>query len=297
MAAQSVEGPLVVIVGPTASGKTDLAIRLAQQVDGEIICADSRTVYKGMDIGTAKPTLQEQAGVPHYGLDLVEPGERFTAADFQRYARQKMVDIWQRGKVVVMVGGTGLYVDSVIFDYEFGRDADLEHRAFLNSMSVEELQDYCKKNSIELPRNVRNKRHLIRTIELNGINHKHNSSIKNSTTVVGISTERDVLRQRIEVRTHKMFTQGVVEETVRLAKTYGWNSEAMTASIYRIIRRLQEGEIEEPEAVELFIRSDMRLAKRQMTWFKRNPFIYWSADREHLLAYCRNFTEQFKAEH
>jgi tRNA dimethylallyltransferase len=116
--------PLIVIVGPTASGKTSLAIDIAKQFGGEIICADSRTVYIGMDIGTAKPSRAEQAMVPHWALDLVEPGQRFTAADFKEYANKKIAEIRSRGNIPMIVGGTGLYVDGVIFDYKFGDDVE-----------------------------------------------------------------------------------------------------------------------------------------------------------------------------
>lgn len=111
--------PLVVVVGETASGKTALGVELAKKYNGEIICADSRTVYKGMDIGTAKPTVEERAGIPHHLIDVVEPDEKYQVVMFQRDANQAIADIYSRGKLPIMVGGTGLYVDSVIFDYDF----------------------------------------------------------------------------------------------------------------------------------------------------------------------------------
>ena len=131
--------PLVVVVGPTASGKSALAIELAEQFNGEIICADSRTVYKYMDIGTTKPSLEDRARVPHFGLDLVEPGERFTAADFQEYANEKITEIRQRGHIPFLVGGTGLYVDGVVFDYEF-LPADEALRAKLEKLTLRAAQ-------------------------------------------------------------------------------------------------------------------------------------------------------------
>ena len=111
--------PVIVIVGPTGSGKTGVSIEIAKEIGGEIISADSRAIYKGMDIGTAKPSLEEQDGVPHFGLDLVEPGERFTVADWKVYAEQKILEIRNRGNVPMVVGGTGLYVDSLVFGYHF----------------------------------------------------------------------------------------------------------------------------------------------------------------------------------
>lgn len=118
------EQPLVIIVGPTASGKTAVAIDIAKRYDGEIICADSRTIYKEMDIGTAKPSFEERKNVPHFGLDIVTPGERFTVADFKSYALEKISEIRSRGHIPVLVGGTGLYVDSILFDFDFSETAD-----------------------------------------------------------------------------------------------------------------------------------------------------------------------------
>ena len=117
--------PIIVIVGPTASGKTGVAIELAEKIGGEIICADSRTIYKSMDIGTAKPSIPEQKNIVHYGLDLVEPNERFTVYDWKKYAEQKIYEIRRLGKYPIIVGGTGLYVDALIYDYQF----DQKHKS------------------------------------------------------------------------------------------------------------------------------------------------------------------------
>ena len=145
--------PLVVIVGPTASGKTALAVRLASRYNGEIICADSRTVYKGMDIGTAKPTPEERALVPHWGLDLVEPGEGFSAADFKAYATATIAQIRARGAVPFLVGGTGLYVDGVVFDYQFGAAPDAAERASYMALTATQLQQLCRERGLALPAN------------------------------------------------------------------------------------------------------------------------------------------------
>ena len=111
--------PVIIILGPTGSGKTGISIKIAKTIDGEIISADSRAIYKGMDIGTAKPTVEEMDGVPHYGIDLVEPDERFTVADWKQYTETKIADIKARGKVPIITGGTGLYIDALIYDYHF----------------------------------------------------------------------------------------------------------------------------------------------------------------------------------
>ena len=201
MATRSLETlPLVVIAGPTASGKTALAIELAERFGGEIICADSRTVYKEMNIGTAKPTAVEQAVVPHWGLDLVRPDEKFTAADFKKYAEQKILEIRQRGHIPFLVGGTGLYVDAVVFDYSFGEEADPNRRAELENMSLEQLHNYCLENNIRLPENALNKRYVIRSIEQNGQSTSRNSEPISTSIIVGIATYREILRTRIAGR-------------------------------------------------------------------------------------------------
>lgn len=275
MAAVKKEQPLVVIVGPTASGKSSVAMEVARKHGGEIICADSRTVYKGMDIGTAKPSLKDQQEVPHFGLDLVEPGEVFTAADFQRYAKQKIGEIRARGSVPILVGGTGLYVDAVLFDYEFGQKASLKNRQFLYSMSLEELHDYSKEHNIPLPKNIYNKRYVIRAIEQGGVNNKRSDEPQPNTIIVGITTDKKLLRQRIESRAQALFSAGMIEEARQLAHQYGWESEAMTGNIYRLVKQYDDGELSDKQLFEKFVTADWRLAKRQLTWLRRNPFIHW----------------------
>lgn len=269
--------PLVVIVGPTASGKTSLAIRLAREFGGEIICADSRTVYRGMDVGTAKPTKKEQQLVPHWGIDLVEPGEPFSAAQFQKYAYEKIEEIRSRGRIPFMVGGTGLYVDAVIFRFEFGNKAEPGLRSSLNNMSLKDLQNYCKENNINITGNWLNKRHLIRAIELKGISVKRQSELIGNTIVVGITTKKDILRTRIYDRAEQIFSNSVVEEATLLGEKYGWNSEAMTGNIYPLIKQFIDGELSQDELVQKFAISDIRLAKRQLTWLRRNPHILWAS--------------------
>lgn len=267
--------PLIVIVGPTASGKTALAIDIAKRFDGEIICADSRTIYKGMDVGTAKPTPQERQGVAHWGLDLVEPGERFTAADFKQYAIEKIAEIRARGHLPIMVGGTGLYVDAVIFDYTFGTDVDAELRHSLEELSINELHDYCRKNNIKLPENSQNKRYVIRAIEQKSASVKRNQQPMSNTIIVGISTETNKLRDHINTRSEQMFHNGVVKEATLLGKKYGWDSEAMSANIYRLVHFYLLGEATLDEIKIKNTTKDWQLAKRQRTWLKRNPYIKW----------------------
>lgn len=266
---------LVVIVGPTASGKTRLAVELAHKFGGEIICADSRTVYRDMNIGTAKPTELERQTVPHWGLDLVDPNERFTAADFQRYAVEKIEEIRSRDRIPFLVGGTGLYVDGVLFDYQFGDDRDEVRRKKIESMSLEALYEYCKKFNIELPENNKNKRYVIRAIEQKAINNRRRETPIDNSIIVGIATESEELRTRIAQRNEQLLSDGVVEEAKMLGKKYGWKSEAMTGNIYRLARKYFDKEITTSELLANATTNDWRLAKRQLTWFRRNPFIHW----------------------
>lgn len=267
--------PLIVIVGPTASGKTALAVTIAKQYGGEIICADSRTVYRGMDIGTAKPTPEERSEVPHWGLDLVEPDQKFTVADFQKYAIAKIKDIRSRGKVPLLVGGTGLYVDAIVFDYRFGPAGNTSMRDRLEGLSLMELHAYCMRNAIPLPENRRNKRYVIRAIEQGNINNNRlNTPIKNCN-IVGISTNKEILQRRITERAEHLFRQGVIEEAKRLSNSYGWHHESMTGNIYPLCRQYVDGELTYEELKERFRVLDWRLAKRQLTWFRRNAYIHW----------------------
>lgn len=275
--ASGVELPLVVIVGPTASGKTKLAIDLAMKYGGEIICADSRTVYRGMDIGTAKPSEDEQSKVTHWAIDIVDPDDRFTAADFKRYADSKIAEIRARGRIPFLVGGTGLYVDAVLYDYQFGKASDPVWRQELEQLSLRELYEYCDKNNVELPENRQNKRYVIRAIEQKGINYKRKYTPVSTSIIVGISTERDVLRTRIEHRAEQIFNDGVVEEAKQLGKKYGWNSEAMTGNVYPLIHKYLDGQMTMLEMQQKFIALDCRLAKRQLTWLRRNSDIEWLA--------------------
>ena len=267
--------PLIVIVGPTASGKTSLAINLAEIYGGEIICADSRTVYKDMDIGTAKPSYEDCQRVPHWGIDLIYPYEYFSAAEFKQYALKKIEDIRSRNKIPFLVGGTGLYIDAIVFDYKFGNKSDVKKRTLLEKLTIEELWEYCSKNNIELPDNYNNKRYVIRCIEQGGINNNRKVEINNNTIVVGISTDRDNLRKRIKDRIEQFFDNNVVEEAKILGKIYGWDNRAMSGNIYPILHKYIDNEIGIEEAkVEIFYR-DWHLAKRQMTWFRRNKNIEW----------------------
>lgn len=267
--------PLIVITGPTASGKSALALELAEKWGGEIVCADSRTVYKGMDIGTAKPSETEQIRVRHWLLDVVEPGKRFTVVDFQKLAKEAISDIRSRGKIPFLVGGTGLYIDAVVLNFVFGPEVDLSYREELQSKSKEELLALIKKQRIQPPENIHNKRYLIRSIEKNNTSTSKKIQPDSTTTVVALLTEKEELRKRIRARVEAMFTNNIVQEAQRLFEQYGENNEALTGNIYRIVRQMIRGDIDGATAKAMSATRDWQLAKRQITWLKRHDYVEW----------------------
>lgn len=267
--------PLIVITGPTASGKSSLAMYLAKKYHGEIICADSRTVYRGLDIGTAKPTQEDQRLVRHHLLDIADPADRFTVADFQRHANEAIKDIRARGKVPMMVGGTGLYIDSIVLGYRFKGGVSSTTRSYYEQFLVGELQSMIKNQHLPLPENIKNKRHLIRTLEQKGINSHRQDKPNESTLVVAITTDSHMLEDRIRQRAEEMFATGVVQEARNLANTYGWGHESLSGNIYPIIREYLAGNMTIEEAKERSVVKDKQLVKRQITWLKRHDFMQW----------------------
>ncbi len=267
--------PLIVITGPTASGKSGLAIKLAKKWGGEIICADSRTIYKGMDIATAKPTQSEQKTVRHWMLDVVSPGEPYSVYDFQQQVFRIIDDIRSRGKIPLLVGGSGLYIDSVILDFKLGPGVNTELRNKLTLLSTDELRTMILAQQLPLPENQNNRRYLIRCIEKNNTITSRKMQPDTSTYVVALNIDRDVLRQHISQRIQLMFESGLVQETQQMLGMYHENSQAMTSNAYEIVAQLLQNEIDEDTAKQKLVTRDLRLAKRQITWLRRHDFVTW----------------------
>jgi tRNA dimethylallyltransferase len=282
---------LIVIVGPTASGKTDLATRLAERFGGEIVCADSRTIYRGMDIGTAKPTAEERARAPHYLLDVVDPGEILSVAAFKDLAEGTIEEIACKGKAPFLVGGSGLYIDSVLFDYQFPAEADPERRVRLEAMSDDELHELLAAEDPEAYARVDlgNRRRVIRAIETAGEDRSRAMEMRAETLVLGLRLNKEIAQKRIEQRIEKMLEKGFLDEVRTIGETYGWESEALTATGYRSFKEVVLGTKPVRDAVAEMVRGHMLLAKKQMTWFKRNGAIRWLEDLGEAEGLVRDF--------
>jgi tRNA dimethylallyltransferase len=274
MESERKQAPLIVIVGPTASGKSNAAMELARKFNGEIICADSRTVYKGMDIGTAKPSIEDQHEIKHHLLDVVTPDQVFTAADFKAQALRTIDDIARRGKLPIMVGGTGLYVDGVIFDFAFLPPVATPERERLQQMTVEELQAELKDKGIALPENSKNPRHLIRAIETNGA-VAIRKGLRENTLVLGIDAEKKVLVGRIKKRTAEFIEMDLGSEVEKLAIKYGWEAPGMSAVGYREWQDYFNETQNLKDTLARIETDTFQYAKRQRTWLKRNTDIIW----------------------
>lgn len=288
MESKSNKPPLVVIVGETASGKTALAIELARLFNGEVIAADSRTVYAHANIGTAKPTASQMDGIRHHLLDVVDPSQAFSAADFKRLANEAIADITSRGKLSIMAGGSGLYVDAVIYDYVFKPAPDPEVRAYLQRLSVPDLQAMLHSKGIALPRNSQNPRHLVRAIETEG-EQATKSDLRRNTLLLGLQTDKTILRDRLVRRVDEMIGQGLETEASQLATAYGWDAPGLQATSYKALREYITGQISLDEAKALFVQNDWHLAKRQRTWFKRNKDINWICKKEEAVELITTF--------
>lgn len=263
----------IAIVGPTASGKTSLAIKIAKELDGEIISADSRALYKQIDIVAAKPTKDEQATVKHWGIDLVNPDQKFSANDFKKYACKKINEIHKRKHIAILVGGSGLYVDSVLYNFSFA-SPNLKIRKELEGKSVEELQKIIKDKQLSMPINNKNKRHLMRTIER--LDHSIQSrALQADTIILGLNPGSIIIKANIKKRVDNMINSGLYEEIQKLLKLYSPYLESMKSNAIVAFSGFIDGSISEEQAIQLAIKMDISLAKRQITWFKRNKDILW----------------------
>lgn len=268
---------MITILGPTASGKTNMAITLAKEFSGEIICADSRTVYKDMDIGTAKPTIAEQKTINHHLLDMVEPGNSFNVSRFKELAVASITDIQDRGKMPFLVGGSGLYIDSILFDYQFDR-AGKGKNVRLNNLSIDKLQMMVSEQYPELELNnseLNNPRRLLHILSNGPSKSEDRSKQKIESLDLGIDIKIPLLKQNIALRTKNMLNKSFIQEVEMFVKKYGSNCEQLQTIGYAEVLKFLNGLIKKDELEEQINRATYQLARKQMTWFKRNPNIIW----------------------
>lgn len=267
-------GKLVVIGGETGSGKSSLAMEVARNYNGSIISADSWAIRRKMDIGTAKPTVSEQSEINHYGIDVVDVDQDFSAAAYQQITIKAIAEIQGQGKLPIIVGGTGLYTDSVVYSYSFLDNTDKVYRKELDNKSLSELHRIADNKQIDLT-NVdgQNKRRVVRAIENNGRKPLSALNLRPETLYLALNQDRDMLEQRLLMRTKQMIQHGLGVEVENLAKEYGWGVEAMKGIGYTEWRDYPV--ISEQEVAKKITQNCMKLAKRQRTWFRKNKDVYW----------------------
>ena len=281
---------LLVILGPTAVGKTALSLELAAELGGEIISADSMQVYRGMDIGTAKASQAERAKIIHHMLDVVEPNEPYNVADYVNQAEQVLLGLKDQGIVPILSGGTGLYIDALLKGFLFpDASADEEIRARLEAQAAidprslyERLQEIDPSSAKKLHPN--DLRRIIRALEVYERTGEAISSLQRKVQeserpyralYIGLCRNREELYARVDRRVDIMLQEGLIEEVDRLLKAYPDQPTALQALGYKEIAYYLQNQMTLPEAVELLKRDTRRYAKRQMSWFKRNKDIHW----------------------
>ncbi len=307
--------PLVIIAGPTAAGKTAVAVRLAKHLDGEVVSADSMQIYRYMDIGTAKPCAAEREGIPHHLVDIVEPEEEFSAAMFQKLARQAIKDIYERGKLPILAGGTGFFIDAVIYNYDFSfAGADKELRKFLQREAEEKgnaaVHERLRRVDPEAAEriHVNDLKRIIRALEIYQQTGRAGALLRKKnkekyhcydTLFFGLYYKRELLYRRIEERVDKMIEEGLVEEVKRLMNAgYHTGLVSMQGLGYKEIAGFLQGKYSLDEAIAILKRNTRRFAKRQLTWFKRYSSIKWiDMEKHNAIDYILSVTASFTAKY
>ena len=282
--------PVLAVVGPTASGKTALSIALAKALDGEIISADSMQIYKGMDIASAKPTKEERAGIPHHMMGVVSPETPYSVADYVKDAGKAIADVWNRKKCPILVGGTGLYVDSLLSgtrfipsptDLELRKELQAQYDALGGEAMLQKLKAFDPESAARLHPN--NNKRIIRAFEVyrltgktmtEALENSHSEPSRYKPVYIGINfADRAVLYDRINRRVDLMLENGLLDE----AKDFFEHTNATAAQAigYKELKPYFDGEVTLDEAEERLKQVTRNYAKRQLTWFKRNPEIHW----------------------
>lgn len=275
---------VIAILGPTASGKTSLAIRLAKKYNGEVISLDSRQIYTGLDIGTEKVTEKEMDGVPHHLIDIAEPTEIITVAEIQERARTCIAEIVSRGNIPILAGGTGMYFDAVLYDISFPEvPPNRTLRETFETQSTEALFAQLSEKDPQRAENVdpANRKRIIRALEiieaLGAVPKIERGPLLYNTLLIGLEVSRDTLRERIHTRLTDTLEKGLVAETQWLLQQVSRTRVDEFGLEYRIVAEYLEGAFPEAELVSKLEQALMQYAKRQMTWFRKNTDIVWLA--------------------
>lgn len=302
---------LIVLIGPTAVGKTSLSIELAKRFNAEIISGDSMQIYKGMDIGTAKITQEEMEGIPHHLLDIKEPEESFSTAEFQELVRAKIEEISTRGRLPMIVGGTGLYIQSAIYDYHFtASPSDQSFREALERQADEDgpeaLHQTLKEADPESAARIHpnNIRRVIRALEVIHCTGKTASEVQGdqspellyNTALVGLTMDRELLYERINLRVDRMVEQGLLQEVKHLYDKGLRDCQSIQAIGYKELYDYFDGNVTLQQAIENLKQNSRRYAKRQLTWFRNKMKVEWfdmseSEDIEKKFAEISKFIE------
>lgn len=278
---------VVVICGPTASGKTSLGIKIANDINGEIISADSMQIYKDMNIGTAKPTKEEQSMAKHYLIDFVAPDKRYSVADFKNDATKTIKEIFKNGKTPIVVGGTGLYINSLVYniDYNSEGEADLEYRNELEKKDIAELYEIAKKIDDEALNKIspNDKKRIMRIIEIYHSTGKTKTELEKESIkkneydykIFVLNWDRQKLYERINLRVDMMINDGLINEVQDLLKKYDNFPTAFQGLGYKEVKEYLDGKLTKEEMIEKIKQESRRYAKRQITWFKRYKNAIW----------------------
>ena len=281
---------VIVIGGPTASGKTKLGIELAKKINGEIVSADSMQIYKEMNIGTAKPDLEEMQGIKHYMLDFINPDESYSVADYKKDAKKAIKEIIERGKVPIVVGGTGLYIDSLIYEIEYlDIKTDMDYRKKLEERAEKEGLDKLYNEAMKVDKeateliSVNDKKRILRILEIYHQTGKTKTELDRNSRkepeydykMFAIDMDREVLYDRINRRVDIMIENGLIEEVDTIYKKYKKFPTSMQALGYKEVVLYLENKIDKNEMIEMIKQETRRYAKRQLTWFRKNKQTVW----------------------
>ncbi len=287
---------VIVICGPTASGKTALSIELAKKINGEIISCDSMQIYKEMNIGTAKPTTEEMCGIKHYLINIVSPDERYSVANFKQDSKKAIEEILKKGKTPIIVGGTGLYVDSLIYEIDYQEiEYDEQYRNFLESRvkneGLQKLYEEAKKIDKKATEkiSINDKKRILRILEIYNATGKtkteqeiesRKKEVEYDYHVYAINWPREILYERINKRVDIMVRNGLIQEVENIYKKYNKFPTAMQGLGYKEVVEYLNGNCTETEMIEKIKKETRHYAKRQMTWFRKNKQTVWLQGEE-----------------